>query len=121
MLLPFKNWLLNVLVSLVEFERVILLGSTSAGQEIIYPVGGRWSVWVGAFSRWVGGRSPQPPAAQILHTITTSKITLIYHVTWYGTCDYVTPKRGYLGPTNLITDTSLKPYRSDSSNNNNHY
>ena len=24
----------------------------SAGQEIIYPVGGRW---VGAFSRWVGG------------------------------------------------------------------
>ena len=48
MLLPFKNWLLNVLVSLVEFERVILivvlLGSTSAGQEIIYPVGGRWLV-----------------------------------------------------------------------------
>ena len=40
MLLPFKNWLLNVLVSLVEFERVILLGSTYAGQEIIYPVGG---------------------------------------------------------------------------------
>ena len=50
---------LNGLVSLVEFERVILigsflslLGSTSAGQCIIYPVGGRW---VGAFSRWVGG------------------------------------------------------------------
>ena len=40
-------------LSLVEFEQVILLGSTSAGQEIIYPVGGRW---VGAFSRWVGGR-----------------------------------------------------------------
>ena len=35
--------------------------------------------------------------------------------------DYVTPKRGYLGPTNLSTDTSLKLYRSDSSNNNNHY
>ena len=44
---------MNVLVSLVEFERVLLLGSTFAGQEIIYPVGGRW---VGAFSRWVGGR-----------------------------------------------------------------
>ena len=53
MLLPFKNWLLNVLVSLVEFERVILivvlLSFMSAGQEIIYPVGGPW---VGAFSRW---------------------------------------------------------------------
>ena len=53
MLLPSKNCLINVLVSLVEFEQVILLGSTSASQEIIYPVGGRW---VGAFSRWVGGR-----------------------------------------------------------------
>ena len=51
MLLPLKNCLLNGLVSLVEFERVILigsflslLGSTPAGQEIIYTV------------RWVGGR-----------------------------------------------------------------
>ena len=52
MLLPLKNCQLNVPVSLVEFERVILLGSTFAGQEIIYPVGGRW---VGAISRWVGG------------------------------------------------------------------
>ena len=52
--MPLKNWLLNVLLSLVEFERVILfvvlLGSTSAGQEIIYPVSGRW---VSAFSRWL--------------------------------------------------------------------
>ena len=30
----------------------MLLGSPSAGQEIIYPVGGRC---VSAFSRWVGG------------------------------------------------------------------
>ena len=63
MLLPSKNRLLNVLVSLVEFERVILLGSTFAGQEFIYPVGGRWvggrwvgGRWVGACSRCVGGR-----------------------------------------------------------------
>ena len=50
-------------------------------------------------------------------TITMSTITLIYHGTWYGTCDYVTPNRGYLDPTNQITDASLKLYRSDSSNN----
>ena len=56
MLLPLKNCLLNVPVSLVEFERVILLSSTFAGQEIIYPVGGRWSVpSVGGCGRWVGG------------------------------------------------------------------
>ena len=35
---------------------------------------------------------------------------LIYHGTWYGTCDYVTPNRGYLEPTNQITDASLKLY-----------
>ena len=35
-----------------------------------------------------------------------SIITLIYHVTWYGTCDYASPNWGYLGPTNQFTDTS---------------
>ena len=52
MLLPFKNCLLNIIVNLVEFERVILLGSTFAGQEIIYPVGGSVPPVGGSVGRW---------------------------------------------------------------------
>ena len=48
-----KCEMLNNQVINVVLINVVLLGYTSAGQEIIYPVGGRW---VGAFSRCVGGR-----------------------------------------------------------------
>ena len=55
MLLPFKNWPLNVLVSLVEFEGSFysVLRPQVRKLFIRSVVGGRWVV---AFSRWVGGR-----------------------------------------------------------------